>query len=101
MKVPEVLAAAAAATTNITITTKIGNATEGLPSNCFDRLHKVCNKQKQNALTICDYIFSLRSEINPSDNYRKVIVMLLCNLSLFFNDNNNNNTKKFLYKDQY
>jgi integrase len=48
-------------------------------------------KGKQNALTICDYIFSLRSEINPSDNYRRDVIKLLCNLSMFFTNNNSNN----------
>jgi hypothetical protein len=42
-------------------------------------------------MTICDYISSVRSEINSSDNYRKVVIMLLCDLSMFFN----NNTKSF------
>jgi hypothetical protein len=50
-------------------------------------------KGKQNALTICDYIFSLRSEINPSDNYRRDVIKLLCNLSMFFF--NKNDAKSF------
>ncbi len=68
---------------------KIENATAGLPSYCSNRL---CNRVlpvsrgKENALTICDYISSLRSEINPSDHYRKDIIILLCNLSTFFNN---------------
>jgi hypothetical protein len=32
----------------------------------------------------------MRSEINPSNNYRRDIIALLCNLSTFFN-----NTKPF------
>jgi hypothetical protein len=84
MKEPEV-SAAAAATASTTIATaptmesslsllssslsdKVAAATEALPSKCFDNLHNAGNKQ--NALTICDYMFSLKSEINPSDNYR-------------------------------
>jgi hypothetical protein len=31
---------------------------------------KVLPTNKENALTICDYISSLKSEINPSDHYR-------------------------------
>src|ERR687888_669930 len=101
MKGPEGLTAAAAAASaaaNTTATIKIENATEGLPPNCFHRLYDrvlllaAGPKGKQNALTICDYIFSLRSEINPSDNYRRDVIKLLCNLSMFFN-NNNCNTK--------
>ena len=86
MKRPEVLTVAAA--TTIT-TTKIENATAGLPTNCFNRLHNrvLCagakakgegkGKGKENAMAICDYISSLRSEVNPSDNYRKTVIMLL------------------------
>ena len=44
----------------------IENATEGLSSSCFNYLSKkVLPTCKDNALTICDYISSLRSEINP------------------------------------
>jgi hypothetical protein len=75
-----------AAATTIT-TTKIENATAGLATNCFNRLHNrvLCagakakgkGKGKENAMAICDYISSLRSEVNPSDNYRKTVIMLL------------------------
>lgn len=34
-------------------------------------------------ITICDYISSLKSEVNPSDHYRKDVTILLCNLSIF------------------
>jgi hypothetical protein len=115
MKEPEV-SAAAAATASTTIATavataptmesslslplsslsdKVAAATEALPSKCFDNLHNAGNKQ--NALTICDYMFSLKSEINPSDNYRKDIIMVLCNLSTFFN--NNKSFKEITRKD--
>jgi hypothetical protein len=39
---------------------------------------------RENALTICDYISSIKSEVNPSNNYRKDIIIPLCNLSVFF-----------------
>jgi hypothetical protein len=29
-------------------------------------------------------MYSLKSEVNPSDNYRKAAIVLLCNLSTFF-----------------
>ena len=65
--------------------TKIENTTEGLPHNCFNYLHnKVLPTSRENALTICYYISSLKSEINPSDCYRKDTITLLCNLSIFF-----------------
>ena len=67
------------------IKTKIENATEGLSSNCFNNLYnKILPASKENALTIYDYISSLKSEINPSDNYRKDTIILLCSVSLFF-----------------
>jgi hypothetical protein len=54
------------------IKTKIENATEGLPHNCFNCLHyKVLHEFKENALTICDYISSLKSEVNQSDRKNK------------------------------
>ncbi len=64
---------------------KIENATEGLSSNCFNFLHnKVLPANKEIALVICDYISSLKSEINPSDYYRKNTLILLCTFSIFF-----------------
>ena len=62
---------------------KIENATEGLPSHCFNSLHRILPASKENALVICDYISSIKSEINPSDAYRKDTIILLCNFSVF------------------
>src|SRR2546427_7788091 len=71
------------------IQTKIKNATEGLSSDCFNFLHnRVLPANKENALTICDYISTLKSEINPSDGYRKNNILLLCTFSLFFKNAN-------------
>jgi len=79
------------ATSTMTITSdkiierKIENATEGLSSDCFNFLHnRVLSANKENALTICDYVSSLKSEINPSDSYRKNNILLLCTFSIFF-----------------
>jgi hypothetical protein len=67
---------------NNIIKTKIENATVGLSSNCFNHLYnRILPASRENALTICDYISSLKSEINPSDHYRKDTIILLCNLS--------------------
>ncbi len=64
---------------------KIENATEGLSSDCFNILqNRVLSANEENALTICDYISSLKSEINPSDSYRKSNILLLCTFSIFF-----------------
>ena len=50
---------------------KIENATEELPYTCFNYLaNRVLPRSrggKENVLTICDYVSSLRSEINPAE----------------------------------
>jgi hypothetical protein len=85
-----IAAAAATGTTsnssdNITTKTKIENATEGLPHRCFNYLYnRILPASRENALTICNYIFSLRSEINLSNHYRDDTIILLCNLSRYF-----------------
>jgi integrase len=72
--------------------TMIENATEGLPYRCFNYLYNMVlssksSTGKENVLTICGYISSLRSEINPSCNYRRDAIVILYNLSTFFNNN--------------
>ncbi|MFL6361088.1 MAG: hypothetical protein ACJ72V_17330, partial [Nitrososphaeraceae archaeon] len=83
-------AASSAADDDVT-KTMIENATEGLFPRCFsylfDRVLPASREGKENALTICDYMSSLRSEINPSYNYRRDTIILLCSLSTFFNNN--------------
>jgi len=67
-----------------TIKRKIENATEGLSFSSFNFLHnKILPASIENTLIICDYISSLKSEINPSDRYRKDIIILLCTFSIF------------------
>src|SRR5918911_2822631 len=76
-------------TTTTAIKTMIQNAMEGLSSRCFNLLsNRVLpgSRGKENALTICDYMSSLRSEINPSDNYRRDNIIMLCDLSIFFSN---------------
>ena len=66
---------------------RIENTIEGLTSECYRLLHnRVLPANKENAMAICDYITSLRSEVNPSDGHRRNIVTLLCKFSIFFND---------------
>ena len=53
---------------------RIENATGELPFLCFDLLYNRVlpgPRGKENALTICDYITSMKSEINPSDRYKR------------------------------
>jgi len=66
---------------------KIEFATQGLNLYCFNWLYgKVAKFSKQNAMTIVDYIMSMKSETNPSDYYRRDIIILLCKFSIFFNN---------------
>jgi integrase/recombinase XerD len=73
------------------INIRIENAIEGLPLYCSNLLYnRILPASRHNALTIGDYISSLRSEINLSDHYRKDTIVFLCNFSTFFK-----NTKSF------
>ena len=52
--------------------------------------HARCLKNKKevshnNALIICNYIISMNTEINPSDNYRRTNITLLIQFSKFHN----------------
>src|SRR5215469_8452939 len=64
---------------------KIENATEGLATRHFNLLHNyVLPQNKENAMVICNYIQSMRQELNLSDSYRKDIIVLLGSFSTFF-----------------
>jgi integrase len=66
-------------------TRKIENITEGLASYCFNMLHtRVLPQNRENAMTICEYISSMKHELNLSDNYREDVIMLLSRFSIFF-----------------
>ncbi len=39
-----------------------------------------------NTSMICDYITSMRHEVNPSDSYREDVILLLAKFSIFFNN---------------
>jgi hypothetical protein len=54
------------------IRAKIENAVEGLPLDCFNFLYnRISPANRENALTISDYISSLKSEISPSNSYKR------------------------------
>jgi NTE family protein len=59
---------------------KIENATVGLKSDCYKQFYKI---SYDNALTIANYILSMKSEINPADNYRRDNITLLTRFSIF------------------
>jgi hypothetical protein len=53
----------------------------------------------ENAMTIVNYIQAMRTEINLSDNYRKLNIFLLSDISKFHNDSNNNKLFKHISRD--
>jgi integrase/recombinase XerD len=78
--------------TNITLSVseterqKIENATQGLGARHFNFLHNdMLPQNKENAMIICNYVQSMREELNLSDHYRADIIILLGNYSIFFN----------------
>ena len=57
---------------------KIQNATDGLNHDCFNWLYeKVAAFSKENATVISNYIMSMKTETNLSDNYRESVIILL------------------------
>jgi hypothetical protein len=59
---------------------KIDSAIEGLKSVSYKQFYKISH---DNALTIANYIPSMKSEINPADNYRRDNITLLARFSIF------------------
>jgi hypothetical protein len=69
---------------------KIAIACEGLRSCYYDDLfYKI--PLKENALTLASYVISMKSEINPSYNYRIDIIEKISRLSIY--------SGKTLFKD--
>ena len=62
---------------------RIENATTGLKPGCKKILQRI---SKKNAAIIADYLVSIQTEINPSDHYKKHIIILLCKFSQSNND---------------
>jgi integrase/recombinase XerD len=86
-------AAAAAANTDSLFDRKIDLITEGIDRFFVSKLRGL---SKDNALTIIDYIISMKNEINLSDNYRKLNIFALQSLSMFLK---NKKTYKELTRD--
>jgi integrase/recombinase XerD len=59
---------------------KIRNVTEGLTQGYYRYFTKLSD---DDALVIANYILSVKSETNMSDNYRKILIKLLSRLSIF------------------
>jgi hypothetical protein len=62
---------------------KIDIATEGLQNHLK---HKLQSIHPQQAFTITKYIISMRSETNLSDNYRRLVIIILSVLSKYHSD---------------
>ena len=63
---------------------KIEDTTQGLAARYFNFLHNdVLPQNKENAMIICNYVQSMRQELNLSDGYRQDVILLLGNFSIF------------------
>jgi integrase len=63
---------------------KIADTVAGFRPYTFRILHD--QVLPENTTIICEYITSMRHEVNPSDNYREDVILLLAKFSLFFNN---------------
>jgi integrase len=63
---------------------KIADTVAGFRPYTFRILHD--QVLPENTAIICGYITSMRHEVNPSDNYREDVILLLAKFSLFFNN---------------
>src|SRR5215467_270015 len=70
-------------TTKMIINRKISLATQGLQPYVENWLR--IRTSNENALTISEYVLSLRREINPSQNYTKMQIRALVELSKYSN----------------
>ena len=62
----------------------IEGATHGLGRDCYNALARVLSQNRGNAITICEYVKSMRHEVNLSDAYRVLVILGLCRFSIFF-----------------
>ena len=75
-----------------TLERKINDITIGLRSEFSRGLHSI---SEENAMVIVDYIQAMKTEINPSDNYRKDSIKTLYTFSKY----NNNKSFKHITRD--
>jgi hypothetical protein len=71
---------------NLLFDKKMENATIGLKLDCKKLLQRI---SKKNAVIIVDYIISMQTEINPSNDYKRNVIIFLCKFS------ESNNCKPF------
>jgi hypothetical protein len=77
------LSASISATKSALLDRKIDECTAGLWASITKRLHSL---SKDNAATIVKYIEVIKTEVNPSDHYRKDLIVLLCMFSKYNNN---------------
>jgi integrase len=65
------------------IDNKINEITADLPHECANTLHRI---SEENASVIIDYIHAMKTEINPSINYKRNNIILLSKLSKYHNN---------------
>jgi hypothetical protein len=69
---------------------------EGLPMEYFNLLNKI---PKEDAMKVMDYVISLRTEINPSDNYRKSVIKIVTKFIIFCRLSTDKPLKQLVRKD--
>jgi hypothetical protein len=62
---------------------KIDEATAGLTAAIAKQLHSI---GEDNATTIVKYVGAMKSEVNPSDHYRRDMIVIICRLSKYNNN---------------
>jgi hypothetical protein len=75
------MVATATTTADALFDRKISIACEGLRSYYYDLFYKI--PLKENALTLASFVISMKSEINPSYNYRIDIIEKISRLSIY------------------
>jgi integrase/recombinase XerD len=75
---------------------KVDIVTSGLPSEYCKLLYRIA---ENDALTICYYIASMKTEVNLSDNYRASLVKVLSKFSTFCSNKGNKQSFKELRRE--
>jgi hypothetical protein len=70
--------------------------TEGLPREFLNLLNKL---SKEDLMTVLDYMISLKSEINPSENYRGCVIKIVTKFIIFCRLSKNTKSLKQLGRE--
>ena len=77
------ISASASAAKSALLDTKIEECTAGLPVSSTRQLFSL---DKDNAATVVRYMEIMKTEVNPSDHYRRDVIVLLCRFSKYHTD---------------